>query len=180
MIRLWQPGDESAIADIYGHYVRETAISFETSPPSVDEIARRIEGTRRFPWYVAEVDSDVAAYAYAGAYRERAAYQWSAEVSVYSRVGFQRRGVGRDLYTALIARMRELGYANLFAVITQPNEPSVRFHESLGFTPAGMFRNVGQKFGWWYDVGHWQLALDSCTEPLPPPRSHSDSHGATG
>lgn len=170
MIRRVRHSDASAIASIYRPYVEDTPISFEIDPPSAAEMERRISAGARFPWYVEEVAGEIAAYAYASKHRERAAYQWAADVSVYTRVGLARRGSGRRLYSQVLDDLRSLGYANAFAGITLPNDASVAFHEAMGFAPIGIYRNVGFKQGRWHDVGWWQLPLrtDWTTTPAPP------------
>ncbi|GAB3293183.1 GNAT family N-acetyltransferase [Epidermidibacterium keratini] len=173
MIRRVRRSDGEALADIYRPYVLETSISFEVDAPDAAEMERRIEAGMRFPWYVEEVDDKIVAYAYASKHRERAAYQWAADVSVYTRAGSARRGSGRRLYERVLDDLRALGYANAFAVITLPNDASVGFHEAMGFVPVGVYRNVGFKHGHWHDVGWWQLPLRDNWTPTPdltPPR----------
>ena len=141
--------------------VTETAISFEEQPPTPDEIGRRMLARPRLPWLVADDGGRVAGYAYASAHRARPAYRWSAESSVYLDPAYQGQGLGRRLYQQLITEVRDLGYRTLFAGIALPNPASVGLHEALGFTPAGVFRDVGYKLGAWRDVGWWQRSLDS-------------------
>ena len=169
-IRLARPDDAAAIATIYAPYVTETVISFETIPPDEHEMANRLAKTlARFSWLVAICDGEVAGYAYAGQHRERAAYQWSADVSVYVYKDFQRRGIGRALYTPLFAILRALGYYNVYAGIALPNPASVALHEAMGMTPVGVYRHVGYKAGIWHDVGWWEGSLrQQSTEPQPP------------
>ena len=102
---------------------------------------------------------DVLGYAYATKHRERAAYRWSVDFTVYLAPAAKRRGIGTDLYIALVAICRLLGYYRAFAGITLPNEPSVRLHEKIGFRPIGIYRRVGFKLGKWHDVGWWSLDL---------------------
>jgi phosphinothricin acetyltransferase len=162
--------DAPAIAAIYAPYVNETPISFEMAPPSADEMAGRLTKTlARFPWLVAESEGAVVGYAYASQHRERAAYQWAADVSVYLRKERRRRGIGRALYTALFAILRAQGYVNTYAGIALPNPASVALHEAMGMTPVGVYRHVGYKAGAWRDVGWWQGALrEPPSDPLPP------------
>lgn len=169
-IRLARPDDAAAIATIYALYVTDTVISFETIPPDENEMTNRQAKTlARFPWLVAICDGEVAGYAYAGQHRERAAYQWSADVSVYVYKDFQRRGIGRALYTPLFAILRVLGYFNVYAGIALPNLASVALHEAMDMTPVGVYRHVGYKGGKWHDVGWWEGALrQQSAEPQPP------------
>ncbi|MYE26397.1 MAG: N-acetyltransferase family protein, partial [Chloroflexi bacterium] len=171
VIRLATSVDAADIHQIYLPIVRDTHISFEQTVPAVSEIAARIEKTlRQYPWLVCEVDGKLAGYAYASAFRARAAYQWTAETTVYIHGDFQRRGVSRALYTSLLALLREQGYCQAVGVIALPNEGSIRAHEALGFRKVGVFDNVGFKAGAWRDTGWWQLELRRPPTPPQPPR----------
>ena len=169
-IRLATEADAEAMLEIYAPVVRETAISFELEPPSVDEFRSRIRTTlERAPWLVCEIDGNVSGYAYAGPLRTRAAYQWSVEVTVYVHGDYRRRGVGSAVYTSLFDCLRLQGYMNAHGGIALPNPGSVGLHESLGFFHTGTYRNVGYKLGAWHDVGWWQLELQSPDiDPSPP------------
>jgi phosphinothricin acetyltransferase len=159
-IRDATAADAAACAAIYGPYVTDTAVTFEGDPPTVPEMARRIEGAqRRHAWLVLEEDGVVVGYAYAGPFKERAAYRWSCEVSVYLAPERHGRGGGRALYEALLARLTDRGYRMAAAGMTQPNEASGRLHAALGFEPVGTFRAVGWKHGAWRDVTWVQRAL---------------------
>lgn len=169
-IRFAEPSDAAAIQAIYAPNVTSTAISFELEPPSVEEMAARLARiSPQYPWLVCEIDGVVAGYVYACQHRERAAYRWAVDVTVYVDSAFRRRGVGRALYTSLIALLGEQGYTRAFAGITLPNAGSVGVHESLGFRPLAVFPKVGFKLGQWRDVGWWQLELrDGEGEPAEP------------
>ena len=169
-IRLAAETDAEAMLAIYAPVVRETAISFELEPPSVEEFRSRIRSTlARTPWLVCEIDGDVAGYAYAGPLRTRAAYQWSVEVTVYVHADYRRLGVGSAVYTSLFECLRLQGYMNAYGGIALPNPGSIGLHESMGFFHVGTYRNVGYKLGAWHDVGWWQLELMSPPdEPAPP------------
>jgi phosphinothricin acetyltransferase len=166
-IRLATGEDAEGVHAIYAPVVRETVISFEFEPPTVEEMRRRITTTlESHPWLVCDVGGLVAGYAYASAHRERAAYQWAADVSVYNHPGYHRQGVGRALYTALFAILRGQGIRQACAGITLPNEASVGLHEAMGFVPVGMYHHIGYKFGGWHSVGWWQAAIgDGTGEP---------------
>ena len=170
MIRLARAEDAKAVQAIYASIVRDTAISFEVEPPSVDEMAGRIETTlARFPWLVHERDGDVVGYVYASAHRTRAAYQWSVDTTVYVDESARRGGVGRALYGALLAVLRLQGFTRAYAGITLPNAGSVGLHEAVGFRPLAVYRGVGFKLGQWHDVGWWELHLQPLpADPLPP------------
>ena len=160
VIREASDGDAEQFATIYAPYVRDTAISFEVVPPTTAEMAERIRGlTATYPWLVCTDGSAVLGYAYASRHRERAAYGWSVDVSVYVRGDAHRRGIGRALYSALLRIVAAQGFCNAYGGITLPNPSSVALHESMGFTPVGVYRAVGFKLGTWHDVGWWELAL---------------------
>ncbi len=167
--------DAAACASIYEPYVRDTAISFEERPPDSLALAERIERiSRTHPWLVAEDGGEVTAFAYGCPHRERAAYRWAADVSVYVDADRRRRGAGAALYGALLPLLQDQGFYVACAGVTLPNEASVGFHESFGFTPVGVYRRIGFKFGTWWDVGWWQLQLrepgtSTPAEPTPPP-----------
>lgn len=185
-IRSVTVDDAPAIQAIYAPYVAETVISFEATPPTVDEMAMRIQKTAgKFPWLVCVVDGqngdcllptggELAGYVYASSHRERAAYQWSVDVSVYVSPHYQRRHIGRGLYTALFELLRAQGYVNAYAGIALPNAASVGIHTSLGFEPVGVYRQVGYKLGGWHDVGWWCLRLTNPVAKPQPPRPISD------
>src|SRR5262245_32125187 len=178
IIRSVTPSDARAIQKIYAPFVSDDATSFEVAVPDVAEVERRIhEHCESYPWLVLESDGNVLGYAYASAHRTRLAYQWSVEVSVYVDPSAHRRGVARALYTALFEFLRRQRYVNAYAAITLPNPPSVGLHESLGFVPVGVFRQIGFKFGRWHDVAWLHLRLTDGVpdcDPLPPTPLWSD------
>lgn len=180
-LRLATRQDAAGIRAIYAPVVRETPISFETVPPTEEEFGARIGKTlTRYPWLVCTAEERLLGYAYAGGHSERAAYQWSVNVSVYVHSRARRIGVGQALYDSLFAVLRLQGFVRAYAGITLPNEASVGFHESFGFTSVGIFRRVGYKMGAWHDVGYWQLTLQSSNGRPSPPRplpSLSDDGG---
>jgi phosphinothricin acetyltransferase len=169
-IRLATEDDAAQILEIYGPFCRETTVSFETEPPTLDEMRQRIARTLpSYPWLVCDEAGVVLGYAYGGKHRERAAYIWSADVSVYVRDGRHRGGLGRALYTSLFAILRLQGYYNALAGVTLPNPGSEGLHRAMGFRPVGVYRNVGHKCGGWHDVAWSQLALrDLAPEPRRP------------
>lgn len=164
--------DAAACAAIYAPNVESTPISFELVAPDAAEFARRIEkyaATHQF--LVAEEGGEVVGYAYACRWRERSAYDWSVEVSVYVDPAHHGRGVGRALYAELFDRLRAQGFRSAVAGITLPNPASIGLHESMGFEPIGALRDIGWKNGGWHDVGYWQLALAPDAEDPPSPPS---------
>ena len=168
-IRRATPDDAAAIADIYAPYVHESAITFETEPPGPAEIAARMtDGAGLYPWLVAEEEEgEVAGYAYAAAFRTRAAYRFSVETTVYLRPDAQGRGLGTELYRPLLDILERQGFTQAIAAIALPNAASVRLHERLGFRHAGTYHQVGWKLGSWIDVGLWQRPL--AVAQVPPP-----------
>ncbi|WP_425494465.1 arsinothricin resistance N-acetyltransferase ArsN1 family B [Natronosalvus halobius] len=169
-IRLATERDAEAIASIYTPIVEQTHISFETSPPTIGEMAQRIRTTvERLPWLVCEHDGQITGYAYASTHNERPAYRWAVDVSVYVNEAWRRKGIASALYESLFALLDRQGLCNAYAVIALPNPQSVTFHESRGFEKVGVYRNVGYKNGKWRDVGHWELPLQSLATPPSPP-----------
>lgn len=168
-VRAAKPDDAEAIAAIYARIVASTTISFELEPPSVDEMRGRIENTlKTLPWLVSLDGSDqVNGYAYASKHRERAAYQWSVDVTVYVRDDSRGQGVGRALYEVLFSRLAEQGFFQAFAGIALPNSGSIALHEAMGFKSIGVYRNVGFKLGQWRDVSWWQKELRAVSDPFP-------------
>jgi phosphinothricin acetyltransferase len=168
-LRLATPDDGAACAAIYAPYVAGTCISFELLPPDGAEVGGRIARTiERWPWVVAEVDGIVRGYAYAGRFRDRPAYDWTAETTVYVDMAFHGRGIGRATMRAVLAILRLQGFHTAVAGITPPNPGSVRLHEALGFDRIGLFEEVGWKDGRWHGVEFFGLAL-SPREPAPVP-----------
>lgn len=158
-IRAAGPDDAARCAQIYAPYVRDSWISFEIEPPDSAEMLRRIaEYGASHAWLVAEIDGVLAGYAHGSPHRSRAAYASSCDVAVYVDPAFARRGVGRALYGALLVELAPRFHA-AFAGIALPNEASVGLHEAMGFTPVGIYREVGWKLGGWRDVGWWQRLL---------------------
>jgi phosphinothricin acetyltransferase len=154
-VRPATAADAAACVDIYRPYVLDTAATFETEVPTVDELAARIAAAHE--WLVLEVDSAVIGYAYARQLNSRAAYRWSVETSVYMAQDRPRRlGGGRTLYRELLSRLARRGFRRAFAGIAQPNDASNALHEAFGFQPVGRFRRVGWKHGAWHDVDWWQ------------------------
>ena len=131
-----------------------------------ERIERTLHG---FPWLVFERNGEVLGYAYAGPFSARAAYRWSVELSVYIRPDSHRQGIGRALIEFLLDMLERQGYVSAYAGSTQPNPGSRSLFKSLGFEPAGVFRNVGYKRGRWHDVGWWQRTIaDLPPDPADP------------
>ena len=168
IVRSANAADAGACAGIYAPVVRDTVISFEDVPPTVEEMGRRIG--KAPAWLVAESDGVVLGYAYASSHRERAAYRFAVDFTVYLGEGARGRGLGRRLYEELIVACRDRGFHRAYGGIALPNEASVRLHEAVGFRPVGVYERVGWKFGAWHDVGWWQLDLiDPAIDPADLP-----------
>ena len=166
-IRLATPADAAAVAEIYRPAVVESAISLETVAPDAEEMARRIVNVIvRTPWLVWHDAGGIQGYAYAGPHRERPAYRWAVEVSVYVRAGQHRRGIGRGLYEELFRILTLQRFVVAYAGVLLPNAASVGLHQSLGFTPVGVYRGVGYKNGAWHDVAWYACDLAPRAVPM--------------
>ena len=169
-IRFAEPRDAAVVQAIYAPFCDGSAVSFEAAPPSVEQIAERIARILpQYPWLVAEIDGRVAGYVYGCQHRERAAYRWTVDVTVYIDANRHRRGIGRALYTSLLAMLRAQGFFKAYAGVTLPNPASVGLHEALGFVPVAVYRGEGYKLGQWRDVGWWQLDLQPEVAEPPEP-----------
>ena len=162
MIRDATPADAAEVAAIYNHYIEHTTITFEADALSDDDMRARIAKAQSagYPWLVWADAGELLGYAYASKFRDRAAYRYTAEATIYLAPGASRRGIGSKLYSELIARLRASGSHLVVGGIALPNDASIALHKSLGFTEVGTFSEAGRKFGRWIDVGFWQLRLD--------------------
>jgi phosphinothricin acetyltransferase len=167
-VRDATPEDGAACAAVYAPYVTGTAATFESVPPTAEEMARRIAGAHA--WVVLEDGGRVVGYAYGGRHKERPGYRFTCEVSVYLEQGRRRSGGGRSLYEALFERLAERGYRMLVAGMTLPNPASEGLHRALGFEPVGVYRRIGWKFDAWHDVAWVQrpLGRDDDAPPTEP------------
>ena len=156
--------DLPAITALYAREVEGGTATFETTPPDLEEMSRRFVSVRRhaLPWLVAELDGAFAGYAYASPFRPRPAYRFGVEVSIYVQDHARRRGVGRALLEALITRTRDRGLRHIIGAVSDSDTSaaSIALHRSLGFRDAGVYRQVGWKFGRWLDVTLMQLDMD--------------------
>jgi phosphinothricin acetyltransferase len=169
-IRLATESDAKGILDIYAPYITNTSFTFETEVPSLADFEQRIRNyLATWPWLVCEKGGEIAGYAYATRHRERVAYQWCTESSVYIHDDHQKKGIARALYLALFSILEKQGFRNVYAVINLPNPKSVALHEHCGFRYFTTFEKVGYKLGRWKNVGWWKLELnDYGDEPAPP------------
>lgn len=161
-IRSAHPADAAAIAAIYNYYVATTTITFEEAEVGTEDMAQRITKviSSKLPWLVLEQDGTVLGYAYASQWKERSAYRFSVESSIYLHYDACGKGFARRLYQHLIMLLRQSGAHLVIGGVAQPNEASVGLHRNMGFQPVGTFREVGRKFGRWIDVSYWQLSLE--------------------
>ncbi|WP_216856189.1 GNAT family N-acetyltransferase [Acidisphaera sp. S103] len=161
-VRPSRDGDLEAIAAIYSHHVLHGSASFETDPPSMEEMARRRSDLLRhdFPYLVAEEGGVLCGYAYAGFYRPRVAYRNTVENSVYLRPDAIGRGIGKRLLMALVAACEARGFRQMVAVVgDSANIGSIRLHERCGFRRVGVLQSIGHKHGRWLDTVLFQLTL---------------------
>ena len=160
VIRSATVKDAEALLNIYAYYVKNTAITFEYDVPTLEEFQKRITNTlKKYPYLVIEKEGMILGYAYAGVFKDRAAYDWSAETTIYLKYDAVKCGLGRMLYEALEEEMKTRGFLNLYACIGYPIEEdeyltknSAQFHAHLGYRFVGEFYQCGYKFGRWYNM----------------------------
>lgn len=168
-VRMAVPEDAESLLAIYAPYIRETCITFEYEVPSVREFRSRMEEVlKSYPWLVCEQDGGPAAYAYAHRYMTRAAYQWDAELSVYTDRNRTGQGIGRALYTALMEILKLQNVKNVYGIVTSPNPPSEALHYAMGFSLMGVSRKTGFKQGHWIDVSWFERSIASLAEAPGP------------
>jgi phosphinothricin acetyltransferase len=175
VIRIASPDDAKALLSIYAPYVENSAVSFEYDVPSEQEFAERIRHTLlKYPYLAAEAGGEILGYAYAGAFKERAAYDWAVETSIYVKMDQKRLGIGGSLHAALELILKEQNVLNLNACIACPEEDdeyltkdSILFHEKLGYRHVGMFRLCGNKFNRWYHMVWMEKHIGAHRQPQP-------------
>lgn len=166
-IRTAAPQDAGSLLDIYAPYVEHTSVTFEYVVPSVEEFENRIRHTlERYPYLAAEDEGVILGYTYASAFKDRAAYDWSVETSIYVRENCTGKGIGAALYNALEELLRRQHVCNLCACIAYPNPASIAFHEHFGYRTAAHFRASGFKEGKWHDMIWMEKEL--CPHTVPP------------
>ena len=168
-IRIEKPSDAAALLAIYKPYVENTTITFEYDVPTLEDFTARIAHTlERYPYLVALLDGEPVAYAYAGAFKSRAAYDRAVEMSIYVKNGVHGYGIGRALYAALETILRLQHVTNLNACITYPSAGSEQFHEKLGYTTVAHFHKCGYKLGRWLDMNWMEKILaEHADTPAP-------------
>ena len=170
MIRFVRADDSAALLRIYGEYI-DTPVTFECVLPSEQAFAERIAAiSEEYPYLVCEAEGVIVGYAYAHRQREREAYQWNAELSVYLDRAYIRKGLGGRLYRILLDMLRVQGIRNVYASVTVPNQASERLHESMGFVRLGTYHSTGYKAGRWHDVAWFERAIAPYIDDPQPPR----------
>jgi phosphinothricin acetyltransferase len=160
MIRPVKSNDALGICGIYNYYIKETVITFEETPVSIKEMENRIRNvSAAYPWLVWEEEGALIGYAYVNKWKDRSAYSFSVEDSIYLKQGYEHKGLGRKLLTRLLDEVKKTNIHAIVAGITLPNEQSVGLHETLGFKKIAQFNEIGFKSNRWLDVGYWELLL---------------------
>ena len=160
MIRNAFAKDSVEICRIYNYYVQNSIATFEDMPVTPTDMRNRItKTTSKFPWLVSEMGENLIGFAYATDWKQRAAYKFTVESTIYIDHEKAGNGFGKELYNELISMLKKFGFKQAIASIALPNEASVKLHEQLGYKKSGILRNVGLKFGQWIDVGYWQLEI---------------------
>lgn len=168
-IRTVSANDAQKLLDIYAPYVLNTAITFEYEVPSLNEFKGRIEQTlRRYPYIAAISDNEISGYAYASSFKQRAAYDWAVETSIYVKNGYHGKGIGKILYTELERILKLQNIINLNACIAYPNPQSIAFHEKSGYKKTAHFTKCGFKNNKWYDMVWLEKFIGSHTVPPKP------------
>lgn len=169
IIKPASPEDAKALLAIYAPYVQNTAITFEYEVPSLEEFRGRIQNiSSRYPYLTAWQGSTLKGYAYASAFKSRAAYDWSVETSIYVSQDTRGQGIGSLLYHELEALLHKQNVCNVCACITYPNPESIAFHEKLGYTKVAHFHKSGYKFGSWHDMVWLEKFINEHSIPQKP------------
>jgi L-amino acid N-acyltransferase YncA len=179
LLRPATAADAGGMLKVYAHYVHTTAVTFEYEPPGVEEFADRIKKIQPyFPWLVCECAGEIAGYVHASKHRERIAYQWSPESTIYIAEAHHGTGIARIMYEALFDILRYQGYVNVYASVLATNVSSNRFHQAMGFEGIGTFRNVGYKLGAWHSNNWYQLHIAEHMLNPPTPKPMSEVFGS--
>jgi phosphinothricin acetyltransferase len=175
IIRTATVADARALLEIYSYYVENTAISFDCNTPTIDEFSDKITATlQAYPYIVAELGGELIGYAYASPFKERKAYDWSVEATIYIKQGYTKQGYGKMLYMELERLLRKQNILNVNACIAYTDNEdkyltnnSMHFHERMGYRLVGKFNKCGYKFGTWYDMIWMEKIIGSHTEKAP-------------
>lgn len=170
IIREVNIDDANALSEIYKYYVDNSSYSFEYAAPSPKEFAGRIvDISRNFPFYICEDNGEIIGYAYANKFKERKAYQWVCETSIYVKNGCTQKGAGKLLYENLLSALKKQGFVKALAVLGCPNEGSEIFHQKMGFTFVSALPNIGYKHGLWHDIKYYVFELNRFHDDMPEP-----------
>lgn len=174
LIREVSINDAADLAAIYKYYVDNFPYSFEYVAPSSEEFAERIaEISGKFPLFVCEDEGEIIGYAYAHKFKERKAYQWICESSIYVKSGCVQKGIGKLLYDRLLPALKKQGFVKVYAVLGCPNEGSERFHQKMGFSLIATLPDIGYKHGSWHDVEYYAFDLNPVCDDMPDPLDYS-------
>lgn len=174
-IRPATTADAANLLSIYEPFILDTTITFEADVPAEQDFEKRISSYLvTWPWLVLEDNGIIAGYTYAGRHRERLAYQWSVESSVYTHPAFRRKGIASALYQSLFRILTYQGFRNVYAGITLPNENSIVLHEKFDFKWFANYENAGFKKGKWNTVGWWRKTLNDFEKAPAPPIKFSE------
>ena len=173
LIRVAREEDAGELLNIYAHYVKNTAITFEHEVPTLEEFTWRIKETlHNYPYLVAVVDGKIAGYIYAGRFRTRASYAWSATTSIYIDKQYHRMGIGKMLYAEVENILVKQNVVNVYAGVAEPVEEdeyltrnSEHFHEAIGYKVVARYHECGSKFGRWYNVVEMEKIIGKHTYP---------------
>ncbi|MCD7839196.1 MAG: N-acetyltransferase family protein [Erysipelotrichaceae bacterium] len=175
-IRTATIDDAQELLDIYAYYVLYTAITFEYEVPSLDEFKDRIASIlHQYPYIVATIDNKIVGYAYANTFKNRAAYDWTVEMTIYIDSDYHKKGIGKKLYHVMEELLKLQGITNLNACITYPDyedeyvdKNSVQFHKHLGYSLVGQFHQCGYKFNRWYSMVWMEKMIGEHVTNQPP------------
>ena len=176
-IRIAAAEDAKQISEIYAYYVENFPYSFEYEAPSAKEFEKRIAETLQFfPFFVCEENSRILGFAYAHRHRERKAYQWVCETSIYVKQGLTQKGIGTALYSKLLPMLKKQGFVKTFAILGCPNEASEKFHEKMGFAFLAVLPDMGYKFDCWHDIKYFVFHLNPMVGDMKAPIAYSEAN----
>jgi phosphinothricin acetyltransferase len=172
LIRLAQESDIQQMHSIYNYYVDNSSVTFDYETPELHEFSKKITHLlEKYPVLIYEEKGSISGYAYASLFREKKAYQWTVETTIYLKPDVRGNGIGTMLYSKLISILQQQKFRIALAVITIPNEESIKFHRKLGFYECGILEEIGYKFNDWRSVQLMRLQLNNADEipedPLP-------------
>lgn len=174
-IRPVRLSDAPVLCEIYGYYVEHYPYSFEYVPPTVEEFEKRIADiTAFFPFFVCESEGEVLGFAYAHWLKERKAYRWHCETTIYVKKGVTQKGVGGKLYEKLLPVLQKQGFVKVYAILGCPNEGSAHFHEKMDFSYEATLHDMGYKFDSWHDIIYYVKELNPLGENIPEPVAYSE------